>query len=86
MMRHVIRNFTEIRCSKDIKSSGKSNLQFLTFCFMIQEEMELLNEMSQITNSVTEGNEKSDPDGADDNILSAERQLEAKHDYDLRNS
>ena len=53
---------------------------------MIQEEMELLNEMSRIINSVTEGNEKSDPDGADDNILSAERLPEAKHDCDLRNS
>src|SRR5665647_2647311 len=53
---------------------------------MTQEKMELLNEMSQIINSVTEDNEKSDLDGADDNILSAERQPEAKHDGDLRNS
>lgn len=53
---------------------------------MTQEKMELLNEMSRIINSVTEDNEKSDLDGADDNILSAERQPEAKHDGDLRNS
>jgi DNA-binding PadR family transcriptional regulator len=53
---------------------------------MTQEKMELLNEMSRIINSVTEDNEKSDLDGADDNILSAERQSEAKHDGDLRNS
>lgn len=53
---------------------------------MTQEKMELLNEMSRIINSVTEDNDKSDLDGADDNILSAERQPEAKHDGDLRNS
>ena len=53
---------------------------------MIQEDMELLIEKSRIINSMTEGNEKSDPDGADDNILSAERQPEANNDYDLRNS
>lgn len=53
---------------------------------MTQEKMELLNEMSRIINSVTEDNEKSDLGGADDNILSAERQPEAKHDGDLRNS
>ena len=56
---------------------------------MTQEKMELLNEMSRIINSVTEDNEdneKSDLDGADDNILSSERQPEAKHDGDLRNS
>lgn len=53
---------------------------------MTQEKMELLNDMSRIINSVTEDNEKSDLGGADDNILSAERQPEAKHDGDLRNS
>lgn len=53
---------------------------------MTQEKMELLNGMSRIINSVTEDNEKSDLGGADDNILSAERQPEAKHDGDLRNS
>jgi len=53
---------------------------------MTQEKMELLNDMSRIINSVTEDNEKSDLGGADDNILSTERQPEAKHDGDLRNS
>jgi len=52
---------------------------------MKQEKLELLNEMSRIINSVTEGDDNSDAGGKAGDIQNIAQQPEAAHDCDFRN-